>query len=65
MNIQTDTGLETTLTRYLNVYNNPIQQRALNHLTPIQSLKKWGTENLIYLLNVFRNRRDLTFSYVQ
>jgi len=35
------TELETTLTRYLNVYNNHIPQRALNHLTPIQSLKKW------------------------
>lgn len=37
--------LETTLTRYLNIYNNHIPQRALNHLTPIQSLKKWYTIN--------------------
>jgi transposase InsO family protein len=36
--------LETTLTRYLNVYNHHIPQRALNHLTPIQSLKKWYEE---------------------
>ena len=54
------TELETTSTRYLNVYNNPIPQRALNHLTPIQSLKKWCAENQIYLLNVCTNRRDLT-----
>lgn len=38
------TELETTLTHYLNVNNNYIPQRALNHLTPIQSLKKWYTE---------------------
>jgi len=37
--------LETTLTRYLNIYNNHIPQRALHHLTPIQSLKKWYTIN--------------------
>ncbi|CAG9931686.1 protein of unknown function [Candidatus Nitrotoga arctica] len=42
--------------------NHPIPQRALNHQTPIQSLQKWYTENQIYLLNVFINRRDLTLS---
>ncbi|MDD5390395.1 MAG: hypothetical protein PHD37_13695, partial [Gallionellaceae bacterium] len=26
-------------------YNHHIQQRALNHQTPIQALKKWYDEN--------------------
>lgn len=36
--------LETTLKRYLLLYNNHIPQRALNHQTPIQALKKWQAE---------------------
>jgi transposase InsO family protein len=36
--------LETTLKRYLKIYNHHIPQRALNHKTPIQALKKWKTE---------------------
>ncbi|MDD5390848.1 MAG: hypothetical protein PHD37_16050, partial [Gallionellaceae bacterium] len=27
------------------IYNHHIQQRALNHQTPIQALKKWYDEN--------------------
>lgn len=38
------TELETTLDRYLIIYNQHIPQRALNHLTPIQTLKKWRDE---------------------
>ena len=38
------TELETTLERYLNIYNHHIPQRALNHLAPIQALKKWQAE---------------------
>jgi transposase InsO family protein len=33
--------LESTLRNYLKVYNNTIPQRALDHQTPIQTLKKW------------------------
>ena len=29
---------------YLKVYNHHIPQRALNHLTPVQALKKWQVE---------------------
>lgn len=36
--------LETTLDRYLIIYNHHIPQRALNHQTPIQALKKWHDE---------------------
>jgi len=33
--------LESTLRSYLQIYNNSIPQRALNHMTPIQALKDW------------------------
>ncbi|WP_036268233.1 integrase core domain-containing protein, partial [Methylocaldum szegediense] len=33
--------LETTLHRYVDLYNHHIPQRALGHLTPIQALKNW------------------------
>jgi transposase InsO family protein len=33
--------LESTQRNYLEVYNNTIPQRALDHKTPIQALKKW------------------------
>lgn len=36
--------LEMTLTRYVKTYNHQIPQRALNHLAPVQALKKWQTE---------------------
>jgi transposase-like protein len=36
--------LETTLTHYLATYNHRIPQRALNHLSPVQALKKWQAE---------------------
>ena len=36
--------LKTTLEHYLKIYNHHIPQRALNHQTPIQALKKWQTE---------------------
>jgi transposase InsO family protein len=34
-------SLETTLLRYTDLYNHHIPQRALNHRTPIEALKKW------------------------
>jgi transposase InsO family protein len=36
--------LETTLIHYVKTYNHSIPQRALDHLSPVQSLKKWRTE---------------------
>ena len=33
--------LDDTLMRYLSTYNNLIPQRALKHLSPLQSLKQW------------------------
>ena len=33
--------LESTLTNYLNTYNHHIPQRALDHLSPIESLQLW------------------------
>lgn len=36
--------LESTLTAYLKTYNHHIPQRALDHQTPIQALKKWQAE---------------------
>jgi transposase InsO family protein len=33
--------LESTLRNYLKIYNDNIPQRALEHQTPIQALKKW------------------------
>jgi len=33
--------LETTLERYVTLYNHHIPQRALNHQTPIQALQEW------------------------
>jgi transposase InsO family protein len=38
--------LETTLDHYLTIYNHHIPQRALNHQTPIQALKKWHNDKL-------------------
>ena len=34
-------NLEQTLTRYAQVYNQHIPQRALGHIAPIQALKNW------------------------
>jgi transposase InsO family protein len=36
--------LEATLTAYLKTYNHRIPQRALDHQTPVQALKKWQAE---------------------
>ncbi len=33
--------LDTTLHRYVELYNHHIPQKALGHLTPIQALKNW------------------------
>ncbi len=33
--------LDTTLHRYVELYNHHIPQKVLGHLTPIQALKNW------------------------
>ncbi len=33
--------LEATMMSYLNTYNHHIPQRALNHMTPMESLQAW------------------------
>ena len=35
---------EATLGSCLKTYNHRIPQRALNHLSPVQALKKWQAE---------------------
>lgn len=37
--------LELTLTSYLNTYNHHIPQRALNHLSPIDTLQAWSKKS--------------------
>lgn len=36
--------LEATLSNYVKTYNHRIPQRALDHLSPVQALKKWQAE---------------------
>ncbi|EGV32504.1 hypothetical protein ThidrDRAFT_1354 [Thiorhodococcus drewsii AZ1] len=35
-------SLEQTITRYVQVYNQHIPQKALRHIAPIQTLKDWA-----------------------
>ena len=35
---------QATLDNYVKTYNHRIPQRALNHLSPVQALKKWQAE---------------------
>ena len=37
--------IDTTLTQYLTTYNHQIPQRALNHQSSIQALKRWQIDN--------------------
>ena len=41
---QSANELETTLMRYLAVYNHHIPQRALEHQTPVQAIETWKTK---------------------
>ena len=36
--------LEATLNNYVKTYNHRIPQHALNHLSPVQALKKWQAD---------------------
>jgi len=47
--------LQTTLLRYLTLYNHHIPQRALNHQAPIQALKKWYADKPeLFVKNVYK-----------
>ena len=37
--------LETTLHRYVNLYNHHIPQKALNHRSPVQRMKEWQSSH--------------------
>jgi transposase InsO family protein len=51
--------LESTLRSYLKIYNHNIPQRALNHQTPIQALKKWQEEKPELFLKRVYNQAGL------
>ena len=52
--------LESTLMRYLTLYNYQIPQRALKHQTPFQALKNFTKLNLKFLTNRYIATRYLT-----
>jgi hypothetical protein len=48
--------LDATLTQYLTIYNHHIPQRALNHQSPIQALKRWSIDNPdLFVKRVYKN----------
>ena len=48
--------LETTLGRYLTLYNHHIPQRALNHQTPIHALQQWQNKKPeLFVQNVYNH----------
>lgn len=47
--------LETTLHRYVWLYNQHLPQKALNHETPIQALKRWQTSHPNRFIKNVRN----------
>jgi hypothetical protein len=51
--------LESTLRSYQKIYNHNIPQRALNHQTPIQALKKWQEEKPELFLKRVYNQTGL------
>jgi transposase InsO family protein len=48
--------LETTLLRYVWLYNHHLPQKALGHSTPIDAMKKWYAENPDLFMAKPRNR---------
>lgn len=48
--------LETTLMRYVWLYNHHLPQKALGHLTPIEAMKKWYAEKPDLFITKPRNR---------
>ncbi|QPI49025.1 IS481 family transposase [Massilia antarctica] len=51
--------LEATLRNYAKIYNHNIPQRALNHQTPVQALKKWHEEKPDLFLKRVYNQAGL------
>ena len=51
--------LEATLTNYVKTYNQRIPQRALNHLSPVQALKKWQAEKPELFVRLVYNQPGL------
>lgn len=48
--------LESTLTNYAATYNNHIPQRALKHLSPVQSLKDWRSQRPeLFVKNIYKH----------
>jgi transposase InsO family protein len=48
--------LEKTLLRYVWLYNQHLPQKALNHETPVQALKRWQTSHPHLFLKTVRNQ---------
>ena len=47
--------LEATLNQYMTTYNHPIPQRALNHQSPIQALKRWQIDKPeLFVMRVYK-----------
>jgi len=54
-------NLEQTIARYVQVYNQHIPQKALEHIVPTQSLKDWAAKRpncLVYNLPIFDTKTD-------
>jgi transposase InsO family protein len=49
-------GLEQTLDRYVWLYKHRMPQKALNHETPIQALKRWQSTHLKPFVKQVRDR---------
>ncbi|WP_424859328.1 IS481 family transposase [Tepidimonas sp. HKU77] len=48
--------LETTLTRYVWLYNHHLPQKAIGHITPLEALKKWYAQRPDLFIFKPRNR---------
>ena len=49
-------NLETTLMRYVWLYNHHLPQKALGHAPPIEALKNWYAEKPDLFISKPRNR---------
>ncbi len=50
--------LETTIHRYVALYNEHLPQKSLDHLTPLQALKNWQDSHPQFFQGVVRNRTE-------
>lgn len=53
-------SLKTTLHRYVWLYNEHFPQKALQHITPLEALKRWQKSHPTYSGNQYAIIRDLT-----